>query len=83
MLPRIFAKYNKGTKTYDNLNKVLFIDSETKIGMFRYCLKYVATNAIKQKLKASNQNYSIVAIFEDTKKNKLVFKNVCNIKIKK
>lgn len=79
-----FTKYEDGvTVKYGNLKQALFSCPVTKVHMFRSCLKYVGTNMIKQKLKVKNQNYSIVAVFEDPKKNKLVFKNVCNIKIKK
>lgn len=79
-----FTKYEKGvTVKYSNLKSALFEDPETKIHMFRSCLKFIGTNMIKQKLKIKNQNYTIDAVFDNPKKNELVFKNVCNIKIKK
>ena len=79
-----FTKYEKGaTVKYGNLKQALFSDPNTKIHMFRSCLKFVGTNMIKQKLKIKHQDYTIEAVFDDPKHNKLVFKKVCTIKIKK
>ena len=88
-----FAKFNKGKATYDSLSRVLFFDSETKIGMFRDVCGLgrsvrvvtgglnLAGNMIKQKLHIKNQTYDVTCVFISKDGDKLVFKTLCSIKI--
>ena len=77
-----FAKFNKGTATFDSLSRVLFFDSDTKIGMFRNAGGlHLAPNMIKQKLHIKNQTYDVTCVFISKDGDKLVFKKLCSIKI--
>lgn len=80
-----FAKFNKGKAKYDSLSRVLFFDSETKIGMFRNACGagglHLYGNLIKQKLHIKNQTYDVTCVFISKDGDKLVFKTLCSIKI--
>lgn len=76
-----FTKFNKGNAKYDSLSKVLFFDSDTKIGMFRNNLPHIYANMIKQKMHIKNQKYDVTCVFISKDGDKLVFKNLCSIKI--
>lgn len=92
-----FTKFNTKRMDYSLLNSskaCVFSDPDTKITMMRYCpsknmSSHIYSRAIKQftkkKVTFKNQStYYIKAMFVDTKhKNKLIFKTVCEIYIKK
>ena len=83
-----FKKFNTGTKQFDAFNKpnILFFDPDTNVAMFRnnsgknFVHNFAVT--LSSTTEKFGQRYYITAVFCDMRETRLLFKNVCEVKIK-